>query len=84
MYVKLSRLCMIIMASVFLGLSIGLYIINAVSTDPNSSTTIPAVCIVGMLILIAFLLVVQQFSNRAEKKAELKKELSNKTTNKEE
>lgn len=74
---------MIVMASVFLGLSIGFYIINAVSTDPNASTTIPAVCIICMLVLILFLLIVQHFNNRAEKKAELKKEQLNKITNKE-
>lgn len=70
---------MIIMASVFLGLSIGLYIINAV--DPAGSTVIPAICIVGMLILMLSLFVVQHFNNRATKKAEREKEPVDKTNN---
>lgn len=73
---------MIIMASIFIGLSIGFYIINAVSPEPNASTTLPAICIVCMLVLITFLFVVQLADNRAEKKkAELEKENLKKTTN---
>ena len=85
MFIKISRLCMIITASIFIGLSIGFYIINAVSTEPNPSTTLPAICILCMVVLIAFIFTVQYTHNRAEKKKEsAEKENLKITNNKEE
>lgn len=74
---------MIMIASAFFGLSVGFYIINAVSTKENASTTLPAICVFAMLIFIVFILILQHLNNKSDKKkAELeKKQIDSTTTN---
>ncbi len=82
MYIKISRLCMIIFASIFIGMSIIFYVQYVTN---NLSPILPIICILCMLVLITFILVVQHTSNRAEqKKVALDKEKLTKTINKKE
>lgn len=81
MYIKLSRLCMIIFASIFIGMSIIFYV-QYVTND--LSPILPIICILCMLVLIIFILAVQHASNKAErKKAALEKEKLAEITHKE-
>lgn len=82
MYIKISRLCMIILASIFIGMSIIFYVQYVTS---SLSPMLPLICILCMLVLIAFILIVQRASNKAEQKKEaLEKEKLTKIINKEE
>ena len=65
MYIKISRLCMIILASIFIGMSIIFYVQYVTN---NLSPLLPIICILCMLVLIVFILVVQRASNKAEQK----------------
>jgi fructose-specific phosphotransferase system IIC component len=69
---------MVIIASVFIGMSIIFYVQYVTN---GLSPMLPIICIICMLVLIAFLFTVQYMNNKAEKKkATLEKENLNKTT----
>lgn len=65
MFIKISRLSMIILASVFIGMNIIFYVQYVAN---NLSVAWPLICIVCMLVLITFIFIVQHINNKAEKK----------------
>ncbi len=77
MYIKISRLALIIIASIFIGMSI-IFCIEFVVA--HKSPTLPFLCILSMLLLITFIFALQYASNKSKKEeAEQKGKLTPKT-----
>lgn len=65
MYIKISRLCILIIASIFIGMGIVFCVQYSVT---GLSIALPITSIAAMLILSAFILAVQITNNKADKK----------------